>query len=67
MQLPDERLSVVQSDIAILHEQLDHVAEQPEPERACQFLRRELLAHQQMYYALLRKRQRQLQTTAVGA
>jgi len=65
MQLPDERLTVVQRDIALLRDQLDHVAEQPQPELARLFLRRELLSSQQMYHALIRNRLRQLHTTAV--
>jgi hypothetical protein len=52
MQLSDERLALVRSDIAILHEQLDQAVEQSDCDR--QFLRRELLTTQQMYHALIR-------------
>ena len=67
MQLPDDRLTLAQLDIAILREQLDHVAEQPNPDHARLFLQRELLSSQQVYRALIKNRRRQLAATAVGA
>jgi hypothetical protein len=66
MQSRDERLALLQMDIAILRDQLDHVAEQPHLDIARQFLRRELLASQQMYLALLKNRHRRLAVQAVG-
>lgn len=56
MQLRDERLALVRSDIAILREQLDKIAEQPQYEHERQFLRRELLSSQQTYHALIKNR-----------
>jgi hypothetical protein len=61
----DEHLAHLRSDIAILREQLDHVENKPDPERARQFLRRELFTNQQMYLALLKKRRRQLLVRSV--
>ena len=60
MHLRDRQLALIRADIAVLREQLDHVAEQPDPERARQFLRHELFSSQMTYYALIRNRQRQL-------
>ena len=67
MQLRDRPLALIRADIAILREQLDHVAQQPDPERARLFLRRELLSSQMMYYALIRNRRRQLLAKAAEA
>jgi hypothetical protein len=55
MQPRDERLALLRLDIAILHEQLDHVAKQPDPERTRLFLRRELLSNEIAYHNLIRK------------
>jgi hypothetical protein len=67
MQLSDEHLALLRSDIAILREQLDQAAQQPTPDRARLFLRRELLSDQQVYHALIKNRRRQLRTTTVRA
>jgi hypothetical protein len=64
MKLHDECLTQVGWDIFILREELDNVANQPDPDRARRFLRHELLSSQQMYCALLKNRRRQL---VVGA
>ena len=58
MQPHDERLALLEMDIAILREQLAQVAEQPHPELARLFLCRELLSTQHMYIALIKKRRR---------
>jgi hypothetical protein len=66
MQLCDERLALVRSDIALLRERLDQIAQQPDHEHARHFLYRELLSSQQIYHALIKNRLRQLHATAVG-
>ena len=65
MQSRDERLAFMRSNIPILRDQLDHVTNDPDPDLARQFLRRELLTNQQMYYALVKNRRRQLGVRAV--
>lgn len=67
MQSRDERLALLRSDIAILREQLDQGESHPVPDRARQFLRRELLTTQQMYLALRKNRRQSLAVQTVGA